>query len=300
MGTIWSIQIVAQEVPAGLHGRVQALLDDFVAELSHWQDDSLLSRFNRAREGSWHAVPSRFFHVVAAGLDLARETGGAFDPTIGALVDLWGFGPHPAAALPPAEATIDTARRTGGWQRLEADLLRGRLRQPGGLQLDLSGIAKGLAVDEVADLLESFGLRSFLVEIGGELLGRGLRADGLPWWVDIEAPPASALLPTRIALHGLAVATSGDYRRYFEQGGQRFAHTLDPRTGRPVENKIVSVTVLHESCMIADALATAITVLGPEEGLALAERKGVAAIVIAKAGPIHVELLSKAAAAMAE
>lgn len=300
MGTSWSILLAAAEPPAGLARQVQGLLDGFVAELSHWDRASQLSAFNDAPAGRWLSVPSRFYHVLAAAIALARETGGAFDPTIGALVDLWGFGPAPAPATAPAPAAIEAAQARSGWERLEMDALGSRLRQPGGLRLDLSGIAKGLAVDEVAALLESFGLRAFLVEIGGELLGKGLRPDGLPWWVDIEAPPASALMPTRVALHGLSIATSGDYRRYFEEDGARYAHTLDPRSGRPSDNKLASVTVLHERCMMADALATAITVLGPEEGLAFADRKGVAALLIARAGPIHVELLSKAAAAMAE
>lgn len=284
MGTGWSVKLAAVQAPSGLGSRVQALLDDMVAELSHWEAGSRLSAFNRAPAGSWHILPSRFFGILAAGIDLARETGGAFDPTIGALVDLWGFGPTPPQLEPPSNTEITAALARGGWQRIEIDPIGCRARQPGGLKLDLSAIAKGRAVDEIALLLRGLGLRSFLVEVGGELLGQGLRPDGQPWWVEVESPPDAAATACRVALHGLAIATSGDYRRYFYYGGRRYAHSLDPRTGRPVDNGIASVTVLHENCMQADALATAISVLGPEEGYAFAEARGIAAIIIVRNG----------------
>nr|WP_318781324.1 FAD:protein FMN transferase [Sphingomonas aliaeris] len=160
----------------------------------------------------------------------------------------------------------------------------------GGLSLDLSGIAKGYAVDAVADLLAASGIAHALVEIGGELVGRGVRPDGQPWWVDLEVPPGLTLAPFRVALHGLAVATSGDYRR-----GE---HTIDPRTGYPVVDPVASVSVIHRSALAADAWATALTVLGVHEGIAMAEREGLAARLVTVRGGVAVEHITPALAEM--
>jgi thiamine biosynthesis lipoprotein len=158
-------------------------------------------------------------------------------------------------------------------------LRSGSARQPGGARLDLSAIAKGYAVDSVAQRLASEGLVSYLVEIGGELRGRGVKPDGQPWWVSVEPPPGCPLQVTS-ALSGWAIATSGDYRRFFEHGGRRYAHTLDPRTGRPLDDPPASVSVLHAECMAADAWSTALMVLGAGRGLALCEREGLSAVFL--------------------
>ncbi|UAK26575.1 FAD:protein FMN transferase [Sphingomonas nostoxanthinifaciens] len=291
MGTMWHVRF-ARPPHANLTAigaAIVARLGNIVAEMSQWEAASYLSRFNRAPAGSWFALPPDFAHVVAAGLRIAAATDGAFDPAIGRLTDLWGFGPV-SRSTPPDEATLRAARAASGWRRLEFDPGARRLRQPGGLALDLSGIAKGHAVDAIADLLAAKGLGHCLVEIGGELAGRGVRPDGQPWWVDVEQPPGSTLPPLRIALHGLAVATSGDYRRG--------AHTLDPRTGRSTANGVVSVTVIHASAMDADAWATAVTVLGGDAGIAAAEVAGIAACVVVMIDGEARELLSPAFAAM--
>ena len=277
MGTRWSVRAV---LPAGLgasavHAAVVARLDAIVAEMSHWLPTSLLSRFNRAAAGSAMVLPPDFAEVMARGLAIAAATGGAFDPAIGRLVDLWGFGPVPVAEAPDA-AALDAARAASGWRRLGWSAGDRRLSQPGGVALDLSGIAKGFAVDAVAATLARLGVVHALVEIGGELVGRGVRPDGQPWWVDLEAPPGVDVAPLRIALHGLAVATSGDYRR----GG----HTIDPRTGRSTDNGVVSVSVIAADALSADAWATALTVLGPEAGGALAAGQGVAARIVVEGG----------------
>ncbi len=263
MGTRWTVRCV---LPVGCRAATveRAIVDrlaGLVAEMSHWSDASVLTRFNRSASGSWTSLPPDFAHVMAEGLAIAARTDGAFDPAIGRVVDLWGFGPVPVSA-PPNDAAIDVARRKSGWCRLAFDAEARRLRQPGGLALDLSGIAKGHAVDAVADLLHRLGIVHALVEIGGEFVGRGIRPDGDPWWVDLEVPPGADLAPLRIALHGLAVATSGDYRRG--------AHTLDPRTGRPIDTFVVSASVIAATALVADAWATALTVLGPAVGIAAA------------------------------
>lgn len=223
--------------------------------MSHWAPGSTISRFNRAGPGAWMPIERDFARVLDTALDLAAATRGAFDPTIGRLSDLWGFGP--AGPMPiPRDAAIEDACGSAGWHRLAFDSDAGRIRQPGGLAIDLSGIAKGFAVDAVADTLSAMGIRHLLVEIGGELVGRGVRPDGEPWWVDLETSPDSAAPPLRVALHGIAVATSGDY--------VRGAHSIDPRTGRPPGNRVHSVSVIADSAMQADALATAATILFPD------------------------------------
>lgn len=285
MGTRWSAKLVAADgVLPGLHAAIQATLDAVVAEMSTWEAASDISRFNCAPAGRWQALPPAFFHVLAAATDVAAASDGAFDPTAGALVELWGFGPAPTRLAPPSDAEIVAARARSGWRRLELDRPARRARQPGGLSIDLSGIAKGYAVDAVAETLRIRGVRHALVEVGGELRGEGLRPDGQPWWVDIETPPGLTAEPGRVALHGLSVATSGDYRRYFDHGTRRYAHSIDPRTGYPVDDGLASVTVLHPNCMLADAWATALTVLGPDEGLALAEAQALAATFVLRHG----------------
>ncbi|HEY4068049.1 MAG TPA: FAD:protein FMN transferase, partial [Burkholderiaceae bacterium] len=175
-----------------------------------------------------------------------------------------------------------------------------RVLQPGGVRLDLSAIAKGFGVDQVSRRLARRGFENHLVEVGGELRGSGLRADGQPWWVDLMAPPAAAgsttALPlTRVALHGLSVATSGDYLRHFDDAaGVRRSHTIDPRSGRPVEHGLCSVSVLHAECLLADALSTALTVLGPAHGLRFANAHGIAALFVERRGDALVETLSPA------
>jgi thiamine biosynthesis lipoprotein len=292
MGTRWSVRFAAPAAtdPAPIRRAIVARLARLVAEMSHWAPDSLLSRFNRSVAGTWTTLPADFAHVMARGLSIAETTHGAFDPAIGKLVDAWGFGPV-AIASPPSAAKVETARAVSGWSRLSFASTGPHLHQPGGVALDLSGIAKGHAVDAVADLLRDAGIANALVEIGGELVGRGIRPDGDPWWVDLESPPGLTLPPLRIALHGLAVATSGDYRRG--------AHTLDPRTGRPIETHVVSASVIHATALDADAWATALTVLGVE-GLDLAREQGIAARLVTEIGGTAQEYLTPALAAMLE
>lgn len=275
MGTSWRVLFVrpASADPAALHAAITTRLAALVAEMSHWDTGSDLCRFNRLPAGRRHVLAPDFAAVMATALDIAAQTGGAFDPAIGLLVDLQGFGP-PGPVAPPDDDRLSAAIHLSGHHRLRFEPGMRRLLQPGGLALDLSGIAKGYAVDAVTALLQTAGVHHLLVEIGGELSGHGIRPDGDPWWVDLEDPPGTCLPPLRIALHGLAVATSGNYRR-----GE---HNLDPRTGRPAAQAVLSASVLHESAMIADAWATALTVLGPVEGLALASGNGLAARIVTR------------------
>jgi thiamine biosynthesis lipoprotein len=293
MGTTWSARIVG--APEDVAARIQAVLDRIVAQMSHWEPASDLSRFNGSEPGRWQPLPAGFSKVLAAALDVAEASGGAFDPAMGALVDLWGFGPPGPRRGIPTGAEIASAMAASGRGQIEAQPRRAR--RLAFAALDFSGIAKGYAVDAVTEMLRSMGLADFLVEVGGELRGEGIKPDGQPWWVDLEPIPGACLAPLRVALHGLSVATSGDYRRAFVHAGRNYAHTLDPRTGRPLENGVASVTLLHPCCMLADAWATALTVLGPE-GLAVAEREGLAAHMVVRENAAFAEHLSPALSEM--
>jgi len=279
MGTTWSVKLVAANADAGdaILRIVQAELARVIAQMSQWEPQSDISRFNRAAAGSWHQLPDEFFYVLRTALALAHETGGAYDPTIGALSEIWGFGVAAGRKdHAPEAAAIDRAREACGWQAVALDAERSAALQPGGVSLDLSSIAKGFAVDLVAQALVRHGCNDHLVEIGGELRGTGTKPDGSPWWVALEETQGAAF-ETIVALHGLSIATSGDSRRYIEAGGRKLSHTIDPRSGWPIRDTLASVTVLHASCMHADALATALSVLGAEEGYSFAASRDLAA-----------------------
>jgi thiamine biosynthesis lipoprotein len=288
MGTSWSVRLVAapDAVCDHLQDGLQQQLDSIVAEMSHWETDSDLGRFNRAPTDSWHTLPPAFFDVLSFAMDVARASGGAYDPTAGALVNLWGFGPwgrfDQPEFVPPSVDEITVARAQLAARPVRLQREDRKAWQPGGVQLDLSAVAKGYSVDRLSYYLKKQGFAHHLVEVGGELRGAGVKPDGEPWWVMLEqvtdaAPDVAAPDELVLALHGLAVATSGDYRRYFELHGQRYSHTIDPRSGMPIANDLASVTVVHAQCMAADAWSTALTVLGWRDGLHLAELQGLAA-----------------------
>lgn len=287
MGTRWSVKYWHAPTTLGPARRevreaIETALDLVVRQMSTWEEDSDLSRYNRAAPGRWQKLPEPFFTVLRHALELARATGGAYDPTVGPAVNLWGFGPDPARRNAPEAADLEAARRRIGWQRVQLDAEQRRARQVGGTYVDLSSIAKGYAVDAVARALQRLGCGHALVEVGGELLGMGRRPDGQPWRVAVRLPGLEqGEAGPVLALKGLAVATSGDdFRCFAADDGARYSHTIDPRTGRPVRHALASVTVVHAQCMHADALATALTVLGPDEGWAYAERERLAVLFI--------------------
>ncbi|RYF31818.1 MAG: FAD:protein FMN transferase [Comamonadaceae bacterium] len=281
MGTTWSLRfdnprLLSLDV---VRATVERVLDRVIAQMSHWQADSDLSRYGRAPAGSVHALAPEFATVLGCALRWADASGGAFDPTVGPLAALWGFGPDaPDAWQAPAPDAMRSAHAACGWQRLPFDAAASTLQQPGGLTLDFSGIAKGFAVDQVVEALKALGLADLLVEIGGELRGVGRRPGDAPWTVQVAAPEEGGALSPPLALRDLAIATSGDRWHQREAAGRRWSHTIDPRTGQPVDHTLASVTVLHAECMQADALATVLTVLGPSEGLAFAEAHDIAAL----------------------
>jgi len=280
MGTTWCVKLVAPRASLhALHDGIQAQLDRVVAQMSTWREDSDLSRFNRAAAGSWIVLPEELFSVLRCALDIAQVSAGAFDPTVGPLVDLWGFGPDGRRQGIPDAQELAAVRDRIGWQRLALRPESREVLQPGGVQVDLSAIAKGYAVDLVAAHLRQCGIAHALVEVGGELYGYGCKPDGTAWRVLVEADPDRVdEAPAQVLrLQGQAVATSGvRWHRYRHEDGE-YAHTLDPRTGRPVERAPVAVTVVAGDAMRADAWATVLTVLGADAGLAFAREKSLAA-----------------------
>lgn len=309
MGTSWQVKLMCapQLALATLQTGIQRELDLVVAQMSNWEADSDLSRFNIAAENTWHIMPPELFKVLDYALYIAQQSSGAFDPAIGKLVNLWGFGPEQktaatSVAVPPSE-TIGRVMHAGSWQQIQIDRLGQRAYQPGDIHLDLSGIAKGFGVDQVARYLAAQDINSYLVEVGGELRGFGCKPDGSPWWAELEHPEwtngdTGLAMNTIVALHGLSIATSGDYLRYFEHNGQRYSHTIDPRTGYPIQHNLAAVTVLHTDCMAADAHATAILVLGPEAGLAYAEQLCLACLLINRNAHGFSETMSSSMLAM--
>jgi thiamine biosynthesis lipoprotein len=273
---VWSVELVVPEAPAPervarIRERVDATLDRIDRGMSTWREDAELARFNRHPEMDSFRFGPETRRVIATALDLARETGGAFDPTVAPLVALWGFGAQ-AADTPPSVTELEEARRRVGWQHLsfrEGGILARRVP---GVQLDLSAIAKGYAVDAVVEELARDRPIGVLVEVGGEVRALGAKPGGAPWRVGIDDPDApGSRLSAVVLLTGGVLATSGDYRSVRVIEGRRRTHVVDPRSGRPVEQKVASASVVAPTCMEADAVATALMVLGPEEGLAWVE-----------------------------
>ena len=297
MGTSWTVTVVvpsSSDLPS-LQRLVQAALDRVDAQMSTYKTDSSLNRFNRAPAGSWQTLEPEFFTVLAHALSVARDSEGAYDPTIGPLVDLWGFGPVTPSAMPPSPSSIDVARARVGWQRLRLDAATRRALQPGGVALDLSAVAKGFGVDEAGRALERAGIASYLVEVGGELRARGHKADGSSWRVGVERPDAAASaagaadVGESVLLDDMSIATSGDYRRFRAVDDSRQSHHIDPATGRPVRGGLASVSIVAVDCMQADAWGTAFSVMGVERSMAFARRRNMPALIVERRGDRFVE-----------
>ncbi|MBY6212287.1 FAD:protein FMN transferase [Microbulbifer agarilyticus] len=283
MGTFYNITVV--DVPAGVsQAELQSAVDaELVAvnqEMSTYIPDSELMRVNGGPVAEPIALSKNLALVIRDALEIYRNSGGAFDVTVGPLVNLWGFGPSPEPEAVPEAEQIDALREKIGSDAL---LLDGQvLTRSRPVQIDLSAIAKGHGVDRVADLLVQKGVHNFLVEVGGELRTAGVNPAGNIWRIGIERPSAGQVVQKPIAVSGKGIATSGDYRNYYERDGKRYSHTLDPRTGRPVEHHLASVTVIADTSALADGYATALNVMGAEAALKLAEELQLAVFLLVK------------------
>lgn len=287
MGTSYTVKV--SRLPEGIDGarlgeKISAVLEQINAQMSTYLADSELSRINRNPSTDWQPVSRPLYRVLLEAQRISRLTGGAFDITVGPLVNLWGFGPAAMQFEPPAEDLIEEQLNLVGYRHLQLREEPVSVRKAiAGLYLDLSALAKGYAVDQVAELLEQQGITDYMVELGGEIRLRGSNLSGKPWRIAVEKPtPEKRMIQRVLSITDVAMATSGDYRNFFEFDGRRFSHTIDPRTGRPIEHRLASVTILRQTSMEADALATAMMVLGPEQGYQLAEKEKIAALFIIK------------------
>lgn len=288
MGGTFSVKIVTAQdelVTPGLDGVDRALrssLDRIEGLMSTWDPDSELSRFNRSTSLEPFTVAPETFDTFKWSTDVGALTGGALDVTIGPLVDAWGFGPVGPRKVLPTSAEIARLREAIGPDRIELNpaSLTVRKTRPE-VRCDLSSVVPGYAADRLWTELADRGFRDFLVDVGGEVRTRGRNAAGAPWQVAIERPELHGeAIQRMVAISNLAITTAGDYRKYREVDGQRVAHILDPRTGRPLTHRLASVTVIDALAVRADAFDTALMVLGPDEGMALATRLNLAALFI--------------------
>jgi len=269
MGTTWSLRM---DGGAGTISQkeIQQQLDSWESIISHWQPDAALSRFNSSTCTDWVAVPAELVEVVELAQQIGGETDHVLDITIGPLIDLWGFGAAGRRDTAPTEAEIAGTKSKCGWQHLHARHDPPALRKDiPGLRINVSAVAEGWAMDHLAQHLETAGATRFLLEIGGEVLARG------EWRVGIQTPAAAPGESAQtLLLKDQSIATSGVYRQHFTAGGKEYAHVLDPRTGRPIDHSLASVSVIHPSAAQADGFATALLALGPQAGRQLAEKLG--------------------------
>lgn len=291
MGTWYNVKLVGEKRSLPSEPQLKRWTEDvFLAinsSMSTYIDSSELSVLNRSPSADWHTVSAPLFDVLQISQQISQLTDGAFDITVAPLVNLWGFGPQERGQQLPDDALIAETLSVTGFRKLETDASRQALRRPPGVTLDLSAVAKGYAADELARVLMSKGYENILVEIGGELRLRGVNQRGSPWRIGIESPSYDVTAPadnpsTTVVLSDHGMATSGDYRNFYEIDGVRLSHTISPLTGRPVVHNLASVTVIADTCAEADALATAFSVMGDTEAFALAESRNIAAYFIVR------------------
>ena len=287
MGTTYSIKLISDENNIDknkIHTDIDFILADVNQSMSTYIADSELSLVNQTSVSDWQHISDDLFDVIEHANDVSLITNGAFDVTVGPLVNLWGFGPDPFTQEIPNESILEATKQHTGYKKIlfNKSSLSIAKSDPD-IYIDLSGIAKGFAVDKIALYLDKNNIQNYLVEIGGELVGKGLNADNLPWQIGIEqANSFERSVQNIVKLDNMAMATSGDYRNYFEKDGVRYSHTIDPVTGKPIIHNLASVTVLHNSAMHADAMATAFMVMGTEKTHLLAKKLEIAVYTLSK------------------
>ncbi|EKO3438333.1 FAD:protein FMN transferase [Vibrio fluvialis] len=297
MGTSYNIKYLQQDgLPSSddLHKEIDRLLEEVNDQMSTYRKDSELSRFNQYQGIDPFEVSNQTATVVKEAIRLNGLTEGALDVTVGPLVNLWGFGPEARPEVVPTDAELAERKANTGIHHLSVEGNKLSKDLPH-LYVDLSTIAKGWGVDVVANYIESQGIHNYMVEVGGEIRLKGLNRDGVPWRIAVEKPTVDERSIQEIIEPGdMAIATSGDYRNYFERDGVRYSHIINPQTGRPIHNRVVSVTVLDRSCMTADGLATGLMVLGDEKGIEIAEQNHIPVFMIVKTDDGFKEIASSA------
>ncbi len=289
MGTTYSVKINTDNAfveKNKISNDIDEILSEINQSMSTYIKESELSNINYSTISDWQSISDDLFEVINHAINVSLKTNGAFDITIAPLVNLWGFGPDKLQNKIPTDEIIELTKKNTGYKKISIDKsLKMISKLDPNLHIDLSGIAKGFAVDKIARYLDKCGFKNYLVEIGGELIGKGLNKDKEIWQIGIDNPNNNSDRIKRIIqLEDMAMATSGNYMNYFEKDGIRYSHTINPVTGRPIKHKLASVTVLDSSTMNADALATAFMVLGPEKALSLANNLEIALYLIIKNG----------------
>ncbi len=282
MGTSWSVNLHSLPAgidPADLKRQLQQRLDQVNRLMSTYDPESEISRFNEQTSSDWFPISPETAQVIELSQQISQLTAGAFDISVGPMVELWGFGVKERSEQLPTAEQIDAVQDSVGYQQLQLRSKPAEVRKlHPQLQIDLSAVAKGYAVDLLAELLGQQGIANFLVEIGGELQIAGQRSDGRPWRIAIEQPNEGSREVAKIfPLTDTALATSGNYRNFYVENGQRYVHTIDPLSGRPIRHRLASATVLDPDCGRADALATALMVMGEERGRQFVEKNRLAA-----------------------
>lgn len=288
-GTSWSLTYMAapHEVSVGdVQAEVLAAFELVDQSMNHYDPESVISTFNALPPQTPLEVDWDFAYVLSAALELSDATDGAYDVSVSALSDLWGFGPNGPGQF-PADSAIDMAKSRVGLTQIDWDSTTRTLsKRAPGLKLDFSSLAKGYAVDLGADALDDLAIPHFMLEVGGEVRVKGLSPRGDAWRIAVERPDTDSRggVQAALAVSDTGIATSGDYRNFYEHEGRRYSHLIDPRTGYPIQHDVVSVTVVHGSAMMADAWATALTVLGSSEAMLLAEQRGLAVYLLKRSG----------------
>jgi thiamine biosynthesis lipoprotein len=285
MGSTYSIKYVRHAdlpAPADVQVEVEKILAEVDQQMSTYRSDSDIERFNALPSNRCQKMPAPILELVSVGEQLSVQSEGSFDLTVEPLLNLWGFGPQAREEkVPTAQALAEVRQRVGhGHLRIDGD----QLCKDAAVEVDFNSIAAGYAVDRIAARLEALGIRNYLVEATGELKAAGRKLDGSPWRIALEEPRDDQQVAERIiAVDGYGLSTSGDYRNYFVQGGQRFSHTFDARTGAPISHTLASVTVIHPSALMADGLSTLLLILGPERGWDYAEKHDIGAFFVIRA-----------------
>lgn len=283
-GTFYQVSVATNldgERKDALRSQLEDELERVDRQMSTYRDDSDLNRLNNADVGEWVTLPDPVIRLLARSLTISETTDGAFDITVGGLVNLWSFGPEARPREKPSDEMLQQRLGQVGFEKLDVDVEAGRARRQSDIYVDLSAIAKGHAVDRLGALLEDAGHDAYLVNIGGDLLARGRKRSGEAWRIGIELPrDGKQVARHALPLLDMSLATSGDYRNYFEADGKRYSHTIDPRDGRPVQHRLASASVFHPENTMADALATAFMVMGADETLAHARERGIAVLLI--------------------
>lgn len=288
MGTFYSVKISGEveQSKQQLQQEIDALLEQANNDISTYRPNSVLSRFNQTHSGEPQPIPRGMADIILMAQRIGRDTGGAMDITVGPLVNLWGFGPDKHAVKVPQQQQIDAAKRNIGLQHLkllstnEGEWLQKDLPE---MYVDLSTLGEGYGVDQLVGLMARKGITNYLVSVGGAVSSRGVNGQGKPWRVAIQKPTdRENAVQAMVDLQGYGISTSGSYRNYFEQDGQRYSHVIDPTTGRPINHRLVSATVIAPTALEADGWDTGLMVLGTEKALKLAEEKGLAVYLISK------------------